>query len=76
MNNQKALRIVNACLAADFLVLAGFGVFNDLIPWDLFHIVHPLFGFFSIGLVALHLFLNRKWIRQSYFKKKGKGPAA
>jgi len=70
MNAQKALRVVNLCLALDFLVVALLGVFHELVPWDLFTAVHPVAGFLLVALVATHLYLNRKWIVQTYLKKR------
>ncbi len=71
MNAQKALRVVNLCLALDFLVVALLGIFHELVPWELFSTVHPVCGFLLVALVGIHIFLNRKWIVQTYLKKRG-----
>lgn len=68
--NVKALRIVNVVLALDFLVMATTGLFRDWIPYNVFRTIHRPAGYILVFLILVHIYLNKNWIIQNYFKKK------
>ncbi|MCK8059717.1 MULTISPECIES: hypothetical protein [unclassified Fusibacter] len=68
---MKMLKIVNAVLFIDFLLLILSVLFRPvLLSKGLYYPVHPIFGWTLVALVGSHLFLNRKWVKSTYFKKK------
>ena len=73
MDQKKLLKAVNAALALDLLALAGSGIvqgaFGHPIPYETFRAAHPVAGYLAAALVAVHLWLNRAWIRNAYFAK-------
>ncbi len=68
MNKQKALKVVNAVMAADFLFLLLTVVFRTILPYDVYRIAHPILGYLLAVLAAMHLHLNWGWIKQNYLK--------
>lgn len=70
MNKQKALKVVNAVMAADFLLLILTVLFRAALPYDFYRIAHPATGFLLAALVGTHLHLNWGWVKQNYFKAK------
>jgi hypothetical protein len=74
MNKKTFLKIINAILAIDFIMLAGGGITRllapEVIPYDKFRIMHPTFGIIFIACVVFHLILNWTWVRTTYFTKK------
>ena len=66
------LRILNPVIFILFTVQILTGLFHESIPEDLFEIFHEANGILIGVLVLFHLFLNRKWIANTYFKKKSK----
>lgn len=68
--NVKWLRIVNVILGLDFLMMATTGLLRDWIPYDVFRMIHKPAGYLLVFLVITHVYLNRNWIKQNYFKKK------
>ncbi|MBI9101804.1 MAG: DUF4405 domain-containing protein [Spirochaetales bacterium] len=71
MKPTGVLKIINVLLALDFLLIATTAIFHNLIaPTGFYRPFHALPGFIFLGLVIIHLFLNRKWIKANYFKKK------
>ncbi|MFA6856497.1 MAG: hypothetical protein WCR31_04740 [Treponema sp.] len=70
MTKAKFLKIVNPLLAVDFLCLIGTALLDDVIPREIYGVIHPVFGYiFAVGLIV-HVFLNWNWIKTTYFKKK------
>lgn len=73
MDRQRWLKIVNTLLALAFLMTATGGIVRffapDLIPYELFRLVHPLFGLMLVLLACIHIFLNFNWIKSAYFRK-------
>jgi|SaaInlStandDraft_4_1057021.scaffolds.fasta_scaffold97208_2 hypothetical protein len=68
---KKALKIVNILLAIDFIILASSGILHNLVvPTGLYPPLHIIPGFTLVTLVVIHLILNRKWIKATYFTKK------
>jgi heme A synthase len=67
---MKNLKVVNLILFIDFSILAITGILNYRIPYEIYTVIHPLSGYILITLVIIHITLNRKWIKTSYFKKK------
>ena len=67
----KGLKIVNVLLLVDFLVIVTTAVLHEiLIPRGIYEPLHVLPGFLLVALVAIHLILNRRWIKNTYFKKE------
>jgi len=69
--NAKLLKIVNPLLGLSFttvLVLLGFLKFGK-VTRDLVE-AHEIAGFVFIGLLIIHIILNRKWIMSQLKKKK------
>lgn len=73
MDRQGLLKIVNIVLALAFLMTAVGGVVRffapDLMPYELFRAVHPLFGLAFVTLACIHIFLNFNWIKSAYMRK-------
>ncbi len=73
MEKQRLLKIVNILLAIAFLMTATGGVVRffapDVIPYELFRSVHPIFGLTLVLLAGIHIFLNFNWIKSAYFHK-------
>lgn len=68
---MKALKIVNALLGIDFLIIALTAIFNNLIQaTGYYYFVHAVPGFIFLALILTHLYLNRRWIKNNYTKKK------
>lgn len=69
--NSKLLKIVNPLLGLAFLVvvtLLGFIKFGK-VTRDLVE-AHELAGIIFLGLIIIHFFLNRKWVKTLFKKKK------
>jgi hypothetical protein len=69
MNKFQALKVVNPLVAVVFLVLAGTGIFRELIPDEIYRIVHPYAGYLFVTLIAVHLYLNWGWIKTTILKR-------
>lgn len=73
MNKIITLKVINPLLAIAFLMTAGGGLVRffapDLIEYSLFRAVHPKFGVAMVALAVIHIVLNGKWIKSTYFKK-------
>ncbi|MBP7095868.1 MAG: DUF4405 domain-containing protein [Spirochaetia bacterium] len=74
MATKNALKVVNVLLAIVFLSLAVSGIVQGLfgypIPYEIFRVAHPVSGYLLALLVAAHLWLNRAWVKNTYFGKK------
>ena len=71
MTQKKALKIVNLIIAVDFLIILLTALFNIRIyATGLYFYFHAIPGIILAVLIGLHLFLNRAWIKNTYFKKK------
>lgn len=68
--NVKLLKIVNVVLGLDFLFLVTTALLRTWIPYGIFRVIHPMAGLTLVVLVVTHVYLNRGWVRQNYFKKK------
>lgn len=73
MNKTSALKWINPLLALTFLVTAMGGMTRffapQLMDYELFRAIHPKFGIALVILAIMHIFLNGKWIMNTYFKK-------
>lgn len=69
MKKSTALKIVNAALFIDIVLLGFSGLFHASIPYETYGKVHPVFGYALCGLVVLHLVLNWTWVKGVFFKK-------
>jgi L-asparagine transporter-like permease len=70
MNKQRLLKPVNTILAIDFICLIITVFLNDVLPRNVFSVVHPLFGFILFICVIFHVNLNWSWIKMNLLKKK------
>ena len=70
MNKQRLLKLVNTFMAIDFVCLAGTALLDDVLPREIYRIVHPVFGFTFLACVASHVFLNWNWIKSNILKKE------
>jgi len=68
--NVKALRVVNVFLILNFLVQAATGLLRDWMPYGVFSAIHKPSGYLLVFLILTHVYLNRNWLMQNYFKKK------
>ena len=69
MNKQKVLKIVNSVMAADFILLAVTALSDDIIPKEIYQIVHPILGYAFLVCVLSHVYLNWNWIKTNILKK-------
>lgn len=69
MNKAKMLKIVNPLMSIVFLSLAGTGLFQSVLPYEFFHMVHGKLGYTFVVLVAAHIYLNWNWFKNILFKK-------
>jgi hypothetical protein len=72
MKKQKALKIVNPLLSLAFATVALTGIFQGLIPWEVYHLLHPIAGYTAAALVATHVTLNWSWIAMNYFRRSAR----
>jgi hypothetical protein len=70
MNKQKLLKPVNLMLMCTSLCLLVTVVLHDVIPPEVFDIIHPVFGFISMLLVICHVYLNWSWIKSNIITKE------
>jgi len=70
MKRRKALQILNVFMAIDFLILVSTAITKNFwLERGLYQSIHALPGFLFAGMTALHLLLNREWLRKNYFSK-------
>ena len=69
LNMQKALKVVNPIMAIDFVLLAITALSDDIIPKDIYKIIHPIFRYTFLACVLSHVYLNWTWIKNNFFKK-------
>jgi hypothetical protein len=70
LNKQKLLKPVNSMMAIDFFCLAGTALSDDIIPKDIYRVIHPIFGYVFLACVVSHVFLNWAWVKSNIFKSK------
>jgi len=70
MNNQKMLGRINPLLLLLVLWQATTGLGGEAMGHELFELLHPLGGILLLVFVAIHIFLNRAWIKATYFKTR------
>jgi len=71
MKKADLLKILNIILALDFIIIAGTALLrNFIIETGYYRQFHAYPGFLLIALVAVHLFLNWNWVKNTYFRKK------
>lgn len=69
MNKGKMLKIINPLLSIVFFCLAGTGLFQSIIPYEVFHTVHGKLGYAFVILAIIHIYLNWNWIKNLMKKK-------
>jgi hypothetical protein len=69
MTKQQLLKPVNAIMACVFLCLACTALLDDVIPRQVYEVVHPVLGYTFLACVASHVFLNWTWIKNTMLKK-------
>jgi Ni,Fe-hydrogenase I cytochrome b subunit len=72
MKKQQFFKPVVAVMATDFFLLASSGLLHNLIPYDTYRIVHPIYGYILIACVVIHVFLNWAWVKSNIFAEKHK----
>jgi hypothetical protein len=72
MKKQKALKVVNPFLSIAFATVALTGVLHALIPWEVYHVLHPIAGYAAAALVATHIALNWSWISMNYLRRRAR----
>lgn len=71
MKKNQLLKIVNVLIGLDFLLIVTAAILHDIfIPMGIYETIHVIPGFVFAGLIMIHVFLNRSWIKSQYFKKK------
>ena len=70
VNKSKILRILNPVIAVDFICLVCTALLNDVIPYEIYGILHPVLGYILTAGIVCHLILNWSWIKSNYFSKK------
>jgi len=70
MNKQKMLKTVNTLLIIDFICLIITALLEEVLPRNVFSVIHPLFGFILLLCVIFHVYLNWGWIKMNLLKKK------
>jgi len=68
MNKQKFLKPINTIMAIDFILLDGTALSDDIIPKDIYKIVHPIIGYVFLFCVLSHVFLNWNWVKANIFR--------
>ncbi|MCI1209806.1 MAG: hypothetical protein LKF96_10225 [Treponema sp.] len=69
MQKKNFLKPVNSIMAIDFICLVLTALLHEVIPYDLYSILHPVLGYIFVVLVIFHVFLNWSWIKANLFKK-------
>lgn len=71
MKKVKALRLVNALLAIDFILIVTTAITKyTWFDLGIYTMVHAIPGFIFAGLILCHVLLNREWIKKNYFKSR------
>lgn len=74
MNKRNLLKIVNPLLALVFIMTAFPGMIRnflpDVIPGEMFFMLHPKMGIALFILAICHIALNWGWIKMTFFKAK------
>jgi len=58
MNKQKMLKTVNTILIIDFICLIITALLEEVLPQNVFSVIHPLFGFILLLCVIFHSLLE------------------
>jgi hypothetical protein len=72
MQKSLLLKIINPAVGIVFLLQALSGIFQSIIPYEIFHAFHGPLGWLLTGFIVCHIYLNWQWIVSTYFKKKPK----
>jgi Na+-translocating ferredoxin:NAD+ oxidoreductase RnfA subunit len=70
MANVNYLKQLNPILAIVAIVQFLSGMFSKFIPYEIFKVLHTTNGILFSIIVAIHIYLNWKWVQNTYFKKK------
>jgi hypothetical protein len=70
MNKTAILKVLNPLMAVDFIFLVCTALLSDVIPREIYVVVHPVLGYIFAACVLAHLILNWSWIKNNYLKKK------
>jgi heme A synthase len=69
MNQIRWLKKINVILFILVLWQAMTGLGHDLLPAELFEIIHIAGGLSLITFVVIHLTFNWRWVKANYFRK-------
>jgi hypothetical protein len=56
-------------MAVDFIFLASTALLDDVIPRDIYKVLHPVLGYVLLICVVSHVVLNWAWIKSNILKK-------
>ena len=68
INKQKQLKIVNPLLGILLLNQALSGMLHDILPHDLFEVIHSG-GWGMVILAFYHVYLNWSWVASNLLSK-------
>jgi hypothetical protein len=66
MKRNTALKILNPLLGLLMLNQVSTALLHDLLPRQVFHVLHKQGGLVLAAVAALHLILNWNWIRANF----------
>jgi hypothetical protein len=72
MSKNQWLKWINGLLLILVIWVAGTGIFNKIIPDELYEKIHPTGGILLLLSVIVHLGLNWNWVKATYLKKHTK----
>jgi hypothetical protein len=70
MKINTALKLSNPFLVVMFISQAVTALFHDNLPYKSFQLFHKGGGYVLLGLILLHIFLNYRWFKRSYFTRR------
>lgn len=68
--NQKMLKIVNAALALAIVSLVSSLLLQKVTDYSFPYAMHGYSGLAVLSFAAIHIFLNRSWVINTFFKRK------
>ena len=68
MTSVRVLRVLNPLIAISALIQMSTGFLTNRYP-SFSSAIHPTNAIVLLSLITIHLYLNRRWIAQQYFRK-------
>ncbi|MBN1932711.1 MAG: hypothetical protein JW786_13995 [Desulfobacterales bacterium] len=69
MNKNTILKILNPILGILLLNQVLMGLLHDILPLEVFEVLHEGGGFVFAFMAILHVILNWNWIKANFFGK-------